>query len=297
MINYLFQKLSPVSGYALLILCFISCANLDRDPEEEIPTPSSSAWVLNQSKSDDFNSWDSSRWGTDLWYKTSSDFAFNAANTYVTNGNLVIEARKEDFEGKKYSAGAARSKFKVGANTRVEIRAKLPDYRAHVTSALWIADAPTTEGSPNLEIDIMETYLNKGNVNERFTSGIHYWWRGNKPQWATGITSSSDQSLGWLNHSISTPLSDHYHIWTIERYDNKILFYFDNILFWTNDITKHDTKGTFDSFIPEEYRKNFNEQERDIIFSIEGHAGTPVPEYMPAQLLIDYVRVYDRKTN
>ncbi len=295
--NKLFFAPNRILSYLLLaVVLFTECSSSGKEVDKPSPPkqPEQSEWKLNAAKSDDFNEWTPSKWKKELWYKTSSDFAFNPANVSVRNGNLVIAIKKETLEGKNYTAGAIISEFKAGANTRIEIRAKLPDYNTHVTSALWLANSPVPENSPNLEIDIMETYLNKNTNHNRFTSGMHYWWRTPKPVWADTITTTNDQSLGWLDHSINEQLSNQYHIWTIERYDNKIKFYFDNQLYWTNDITAHDKKGYFDSYIPAEYRKNFNEQERSIIFSVEGHAGVPAEAYLPAEFLIDYVRVYDR---
>lgn len=293
---FLKSKNIMVQLLSIFLLCIsqMSCDDYERvyvpDP---IPEPEEK-WILNESKSDEFDVWNQSKWRTDLWFATSSDFAFNPENTSVRDGNLVISAKKETYNGKNYTSGVARSKFTVGGNSRVEIRAKLPDYRAHITAALWLSDKPVIAKNPNFEIDILETFLLQSNDIDRFTSGMHYWWIGsNAPEWVSNVTDAGDQSLGWYNHTINKPLSDDWHIWAIERYDNRIDFYFDGQLYWRHDVSEHNTDGYWDSYIPEEYRKHFNEQKRDIIFNIEGHAGSPIEEYMPVELLIDYVRVYD----
>ena len=252
-------------------------------------------WILDKDRSDEFKTLDFSKWRTDLWFTTSGSFAFNSQNVSIENDNLVIKAKKESFNGKGYTSGALRSVFHIEGNTRVEIRAKLPDYRANVTSALWLSRKPELAISPSLEIDLMETFLNNNN-NNRFTSGLHYWWYGgNPPSWVSNI-SGSDQNLGWFNFFTDNPLSDAYHIWAIERTNNKIEFFFDEILYWSHDITQVGVgTGHRENFIPEDYRSNFNKQPIDIIFNIEGHAGSPVEEYLPAKLLVDYVKVYERK--
>ncbi|OJX59474.1 MULTISPECIES: glycoside hydrolase family 16 protein [Dysgonomonas] len=225
-------------------------------------------WDLVPELSDEFDVWDSNKWGISLWYDVSTDFAFNAQNVSVKDGFLRLSAKRESKNGKNYTAGIAMSTFKVGGNSYVEIRAKTIDYRANVTTALWLSDEPTTENSPNVEIDIMET-LQAGEKPKIFTSTIHQW-------------ADPHVALGWKVKNLSFNLSDDFHVYGLERRNGFIRMYLDGEVFWEFDTTSYPS---------------VSDQERYIIFSIEGHAGTPVDSYLPNEFLIDYVRTYECSEN
>jgi beta-glucanase (GH16 family) len=79
-------------------------------------------------------------------------------NVRVENGNLVIEARKEKFQGAEYTAGslqtAGKFEFCYG---RVEVRAQIPQGRG-IWPAIWLLGSNIkTVGWPRCgEIDLME---------------------------------------------------------------------------------------------------------------------------------------------
>lgn len=248
-----------------ILLAFLLLANMLANGENN----SNYKWVLNSDKSDEYDSWNTAKWGTSLWYSVSTDIAFNPANVSVANGYLKLKVKKESYNGKEYTCAAVKSTFGVGNNSIVEIRAKTIDYRANVTTALWLSDELLPSLNPNVEIDIMET-LSAGSNPQKFTAGIHYWW-------AEGI---GDQNLGWKDYFLPSGqnLSDQFHIYKLERYNGRVRFYFDGALFWDFDASTY-TKVT--------------DMERNVIFSIEGHAGTPIDAYLPNDFLIDYVRIYD----
>lgn len=268
-----------------LSLSLISCDE-SSDKVTTVSEPKEDVWVLNEAKSDEFDDWNSNKWGTTLWYTTTTDFAFNPDNVTVGDGYLRLAAKMEDYEDKNYTCGSVISKFLIGDSSRVEIRAKTIDYQAHVTTALWMADKPIAATNPNVEIDIMETFL-WGDLawpSTKFSSTAHYWWIGNIPDWALNTLSTGDQNLGYIDYNSSKPLSNDFHVWMVERYKEKLRFYFDGKLYWTLN-----PKSTLQVYEP------VVKQERYVIFSIEGHGGTPIKAYLPGEFLIDYVRTYDLK--
>ncbi len=109
---------------------------------------------------------DTTKWSYDIgghgWGNNEAQFYTQSRkeNARVENGKLIIEARKEKWEGKKFTSARLVSKnkgdWKYG---RFEIRAKLPQGRG-VWPAIWML--PTVwdlggKGWPdNGEIDIME---------------------------------------------------------------------------------------------------------------------------------------------
>ncbi|MEI6274397.1 MAG: family 16 glycosylhydrolase [Prolixibacteraceae bacterium] len=108
----------------------------------------------------DLNSWNqeigngSGGWGNnELEYYTNS-----LKNTFLSGGNLIIEARKEATGGFNYSSGRmttqSKKTFKFG---RIDIRAKLPVSKG-MWPALWMLGSNiTSAGWPACgEMDIME---------------------------------------------------------------------------------------------------------------------------------------------
>lgn len=260
--------------YILLILSalsFVACNDTEGVPFGDGYTDEALEynWVLDVSVSDEFDNWNNSKWGTSLWYDVTSDFAFTSDNVYVKDGLLHLAAKKESYNGKEYTCGAVISTTQLGNNTCVEIRAKTIDYRANVTTALWLSDQPAVENDPNVEIDIMET-LQAKNAPQNFTATVHYWENG------------QDTALGWVSIDMPTGnLSDDFHVYKLIRLDNYIKMYIDDIAYWEFNTTNY---------------QNVSYQDRYIILSVEGHAGAPVDEFLPSEFLIDYVRVF-RTTN
>lgn len=227
--------------------------------------PVSSTWVLDVSVSDEFNTMNTSKWGTTLWYDVSSDFAFNPSNTTVSNGCLQLTAKKQTLNNKNFTCGVAKSTFQVGGDSYIEIRAKTIDYRANVTTAIWLSDLPIAANNPNIEIDLMET-LSAGSQPKQFVSTIHQWF-----------VPGGDVSPRWKIKDLPYNLSDDFHIYALERRNGYIRFYLDGVVYWEFETSKYP---------------GISEQDRNIVFSIEGHAGTPNETYLPANFLVDYVRVY-----
>ena len=106
---------------------------------------------------------DSTKWtcetGGHGWGNNELQFytAKRPENARVENGNLVIEARKEDWEGKKYTSTRliSRSKgdWKYG---RIEIRARIPKGLGTWPAIWMLASTDPLNWPDDGEIDIME---------------------------------------------------------------------------------------------------------------------------------------------
>lgn len=223
-------------------------------------------WTLLPEVSDEFNGneLDTEKWTNGIWYDVSTDLAFKNENVSVRDGKLILTAKKENYNGKSYTAGAVESKFDVpGTDSYVEVRAKALNKKANVLSAIWMQSSPLTKAlNPNPEIDIMETF-----DYSKMTSTIHT-WRQNPSihlqmgtnAWKTGLDD----------------ISADYHTYGLERRNGKLRFYFDGKLAW-------EKKPLEDSFV---------QLSRHMVLSLEGHLGNPVDAYLPGEFLIDYVRTY-----
>lgn len=236
--------------------------------------PAGHTWILDESLSDDFTGpfVDRSKWGG-LWYPTSHRFAFDdSTNISVSDGTLNLTARKAKYNGKSYTGAALRSLFTVPGNSYMEVRAKMLDKRANVTSAIW-TQGPLDDSNVNPEIDLAESMIAPHGPKENgFLTNQYRWWldRDNirtKPM----IT---DSSSGW-NSGVDVTAG--YHVYGLERIDNTLRFYFDGVLYKQTDVSAHSVYVT----VP-----------RAVIFSIEGHAGKPVDAHLPSSFQIDYVHTY-----
>ena len=116
--------------------------------------------------SDDFNYTglpDSTKWSYDIgchgWGNNELQcYTENRLeNARVENGQLIIEARKENYQGKKYTSARLKSKGKGDWKySRVEVKAKLPK-GVGTWPAIWMLASTTSLKWPDDgEIDIME---------------------------------------------------------------------------------------------------------------------------------------------
>ncbi len=136
-------------------------------------------------------------------------------NARVQNGTLIIEARKEDFAGSKYTSARLASKnkgdWKYG---RFEIKAKLPSGRG-MWPAIWMLPTKWEYGGwPHSgEIDIME---NVGYWPDSLLSTIH-----------TGAFNGmiNTQKTEGVNRN---DLSKAFHVYAMEWTADSISFFIDD---------------------------------------------------------------------
>lgn len=129
-----------------------------------IPAKSSAQWKLVWG--DEFNKNglpDSSRWGYDtgghgwgnneLQYYTKS----RKENARVENGKLIIEAHREQFEGKEYtSARLVTRNIATWSSGKIEVSAKLPSGLGTWPAIWMLANTNPLKWPDDGEIDIME---------------------------------------------------------------------------------------------------------------------------------------------
>ena len=204
-------------------------------------------------------------WGNnELQNYTNSD-----ENSFVSNGNLIIEAREEPSGGSNYSSArlisSGNADFQYG---RIDIRAKLPKGQG-VWPALWMLGSNFWDISwPHCgEIDIMEIV---GHEPDKLHGTIH--WEG-----AGGYA-----SFGGNTRLDEGDFSDKYHVFTIIWDDAKIRWFLDDELYHQVDITPaHMT----------EFHANFF-----FIMNIAvggNWPGSPdATTVFPQRMYVDYIRVF-----
>ncbi|OAB45745.1 glycoside hydrolase family 16 protein [Paenibacillus antarcticus] len=239
-------------------------------PSVSAAGPGGTIWTQDFSKSDEFDSLDLNKWDTSFWYDISGVFAFNSNNVAVSGGNVNLSAKKENYNGKSYTSAVLKSKFQVGGDSYTEIKAKMINKNANVTAALWLSDQPAQWSNPNIEIDIMES-LDPDGAPQRVESTLHTW----------PVSPDFHFVAGNKKYNAPAPLDNDFHVYGLERRDGKLRFYLDGVKYWEYTAS---------------VIKEFATQPRNVIFSIEGHAGNPVDAYLPSDFQIDYVRVYSSTT-
>jgi len=228
--------------------------------------PPNATWTLDNSKSDEFDTLDTSKWNTSIWYLDTGVFKLLPSNLSVSSGILQITAKHETSGGKSYTAGAMMSTYRVGGNTYIEYRAKGVNRFANVCGALWMAGEPKQATNPNVEIDVVELLTPKA-TPKRVHAAVHLWPRNPSSHiWAGGTDLNAPENL-----------DDDYHTYGVERTGGSLKFYFDGFKYFELSASTYPDIVT---------------QPIPLVISIEGHAGNPVDAYLPASFDIDYVRVY-----
>lgn len=235
------------------------------------PTPAGTPdWVLVWS--DEFNSGsvpDPTYWGYEIGFIRNNELQYytdRPENAYISNGNLVIKAIKENYQGAQYTSASLQTKYKYSFQYgRLEARMKLP-----MGKGLWPAFWTMGENYDIVnwpacgEIDVMEHV----NTETQVHGTVH---------WDDG---------GHQSNGASTPVADPsaYHLYSIEWDSSSIKWFVDGVQYHAVNISP----GSMSEFRAPHF----------IMFSLAVGGDWPGPPdgstVFPAYLYIDYVRVYQR---
>jgi len=193
-------------------------------------------------------------------------------NARVQDGNLIIEAKMENFEGAAYTSARLVSKnkgdWKYG---RFEIRAKLPAGKG-MWPAIWMLPTKWVYGGwpESGEIDIME---NVGYLPDSIFGTVH---------------------TGTYNHSIGTQkvksiltknISTSFHVYAMEWTTDEISFFVDGVKY---NVFKNDHTNSMAWPFDQEFHLLLN-------VAVGGNWGGKFgvdDSIFPQQMVVDYVRVY-----
>lgn len=188
-------------------------------------------------------------------------------NVYLEDGKLVIEAKKEAYEGHTWTSGRLESRNKkYWTFGRIDAKIKFPKILG-AFPAFW------TMGQNNLpnpycgEIDIVEIMpLNNPEINKVYAN-----------MW----NCSSGASLG--SQYIQSSSIDDWHIYSMEWTSDYIAILFDDLEFH---------RWTFANYTTEEIVRYFENQYLIFNLAVGGQGGTPVSETNNMKMYVDWVRVY-----
>jgi beta-glucanase (GH16 family) len=214
-----------------------------------------------------------SGWGNHEWH----NYTDRVENAYHQNGSLVIRAKREEYQGNRYTSARLISKGKGDwTYGRFEARARVPSGQG-IWPAIWMMPTGSTYGGwpASGEIDIMELI---GRAPRTVYGTLHY---GNPQEFAGGK----------YTLPVGQTFSDDYHTFAIEWEPGEIRWYMDGYHYFTRTIW-------FTSSAPDQNLAPFD-QPFHLIFNVAVGGDWPGPpdETTPdeALMLVDYVRVYQRE--
>jgi beta-glucanase (GH16 family) len=222
----------------------------------------------------DMNNWNQEIGnGTNGWGNNELEFYTNSSkNVFVSNGNLIIEARKQPINGFDYSSGRITTQNKKAFTFgRIDIRAKLPVDKG-IWPALWMLGTNiTTVPWPACgEMDIMELI---GTYPGRIYGTMHW-----KPVTGTNTSKGTDYNLASGN------FSQQFHVFSIIWAQDTIKWLVDDQLFLT--ATKADVGAANYPFNAPGF----------FIFNVAVGGNWPGPPDsgtpFPQRMFVDYIRVF-----
>lgn len=195
-------------------------------------------------------------------------------NARVENGNLVIEARRDNWEGNEYTSASVITKDRASwTYGRFEIMAKIPTGRG-MWPAIWTlgTNFPLTSWPLTGEIDIME---NVGFEPDEIHANIH-----------TEAFNHEDGTNFGDKITVTDPWAD-FHLYAMEWYPDRIDIFFDDTKYFTFENTGNGVEE-WPFFEPQYLLLNI---------AVGGNWGGLKginDSIFPQQFLIDYVRVYQQ---
>ena len=223
---------------------------------------------------------DSTKWNYDVggngWGNNELEYYTDKRleNARVENGNLVIEARKESWQGMNYTSARLLTKNKGDWQYgKIEVRAKLPRGRG-TWPAIWMLGSTTPLKWPDDgEVDIME--------HVGFDQGIiHGSIHCKKYNWVIGTQKTATIPV--------MDCSDSFHMYSIEWDNSTIKIFVDSTSYLTfpNEHSGYDA-WPFDN-------KMFLILNIAVGGNWGGQQGVD-DSIWPQQMLVDYVRVWQKK--
>jgi beta-glucanase (GH16 family) len=274
-------------GVLVVTSLFLSCsagAQISRNPAKD------AKWKLTWSdefKGPNGSGVDPSKWVVEVggggWGNQELEYyTSRRENAYIHDGNLVIEARRENYTGtdgvrRDYTSARLKTAGKFSqAYGRFEARIKLPAGQG-MWPAFWMLgdDIDKTNWPACGEIDIME---NIGKEPSIVHGSIH----------GPGFTGSDGIEAPYTLPS-KRRFADAFHVFAVEWEPNAIRFYVDDDLYVTRSRT--DLRPGWKWVFDHPFFLILN-------VAVGGDwPGSPDPTTIfPQTMLVDYVRVYQRSS-
>ncbi|WP_246070747.1 carbohydrate binding domain-containing protein [Paenibacillus kobensis] len=222
-----------------------------------------------------------SQYGLDGWGNGEQQY-YRPDNMKVEDGNLVIQAKKETYEGKPYTSGRVYTQPTFTQTYgRFEARMQLPTGEG-VWPAFWMMPAGSEYGTwaSSGEIDIMEA---RGRLPEEVAGTIHF-----------GKPAPNNKSTGATYDFPTGQSIAEYHTYAVEWEPGEIRWYVDGNLFQKVNNWDSTGAGQPDKYAyPAPFDKPFYMILNLAIGGMFDGNRLPNDSLLPATMKVDYVRVYD----
>jgi len=222
---------------------------------------------------------DAAKWGYDTggggWGNNELEYyTTSAENSFIDNGNLVIQAKQQTQGGNSYTSARMLTKgkqnFKFG---RVDVRAKLPKGQG-IWPAIWMLGSNIDQNNWPIcgEIDMMEL---RGQEPNKFLTTMHF-----------GTSFADHRQKGAPDQVLPAGnFSDAFHTFSVVRGKDQIRFFLDGALYYTftsSDASPYPFNNPFFVVLNVAVGGNF--------------LGSPnASTVFPQQMQVDYVRYYQYK--
>ncbi|MEO0973494.1 MAG: family 16 glycosylhydrolase [Pseudomonadota bacterium] len=258
--------------------------------------PAAGEWTLRWQDEFDGDAVDDARWTAERWPArkvNDEDQAYTQRprNLRLEDGELVIEAHRESFEGAQYTSARLQSSGKGDfLYGRFEVRARLPEgkgtwpaiwmlpskpfhYATTCSDGEWQGNANCDAWPNSGEIDIMEHVgYQQGHVHGTVHNEAYYWVK-----W--------EQRKGRI---LLDDVADAYHVYALEWSPERIDAFVDDTHYFS-----YMNEG--DGWRSWPYDQPFHLILNLAVGGVWGRAGGGIdPAVFPQQMRVDYVRVYQR---
>lgn len=232
--------------------------------------------------SDEFNGSglpDTSKWNYEEGFVRNKEPQYYTVrrpeNARLENGMLVLEARKESDSGKEgpYTSASlvtlGKHAWKYG---RFEVRAKVPKGLGS-WPAIWMKGTafPATKWPFCGEIDIME-FVGKDSTLVYGT--VHY------------ADSTGKYRMEGKKPVVGAPYED-FHVYALEWFPDRMEFFYDDLKYFTYDLTKADNAVSGNPF-----QKEFFLMLNLALGNPKNLGGRLDDRILPVRFYVDYVRIY-----
>lgn len=220
---------------------------------------------------------DSTKWSYEEGYIRNNEEQYytnkRLENVRVEGGYLIIETRKDNYNGHKYTSGSINTKEKAHfeGDLRVEVKAVLPQIKG-IWPAIWMMGTNISSvGWPKCsELDIMEFVGNSPNV---IHSTMH-WYDNTK----------NDHTMEGATLEVNN-LHGKFHTYALERRGDSIKTFVDDECYFRFKVPESAFENSFTS--PLYLLLNT---------ALGGSWGGEIEEnFSPEKFIIDYVRIYSLK--